>query len=178
MAKKREITMNDIQLWGIVIGVGVVAIFILPPLIKLLQIPGEIIDAPGKVVDFLKNSAQKQPLPPAKDQKTTIPGMSEDTLQKISDQKIVVKYNNVPVRSAAKSNASVIKYVNSGSSPGLVFSAANEVIGNKNITWLWIEDVPAGEPYGWIRMDDTTFADSISCLKCEQNINGFNTIVN
>ena len=169
-----ELKKNDIEIYLILGGVAIAAYFFLPPIFKLLALPGEIIDAPGELVKTLKNNQIQDATDTAaideaklSNQNTSIPGLSTDQLSAIVDQKAYAKFDNTPVRSSPHSNSSVLKYVNTGDSVGVIYSAAGEQLGNKVIIWLWLTDIVGGAAIGWIRYTDVSIPDAgISCLSC------------
>ena len=185
-------TTEDLKFWGIV-GLGAVAVtlagvYLLPPLISILKLPGEIIDAPGKVLDKIKEGKKQNDIDSEKlrlfdleNKKLSVPGMTTDDLKKIIDKKVIAKFGNVPVRSSAHSNATVLKYIPVNSSAGYVWSAANEKLGSKNIIWFYLSATPGGDPFGWIRMDDvnvSTGVNGIGCDSCIKQSIGCNTCIN
>lgn len=185
--ENKSISLNDIEIGLILLGVTVGAIFLLPPLIKILQLPGEILDLPGKGLDLLKKAANDTSSDAYSNSDTTIPGVSSESLAKVIDKQIFSNFNNVPIRQTANSNAAVVKYINSGDSPGYVYSAVNESLGGKNITWIAIEDTPNGSQYGYVRLTDINIdgQNSIGCINCNsncnscnKNISGINRIIN
>ena len=182
--QSKGFSIMEIEIGGVLIVVGIAAVFLLPPLIKLLQIPGDIIDAPGKALDLVKAAAKDTSSDAYSNAATSIPGLSSETLAKYVDNKMFTKFDNVPIRQTPHSNAPVIKYINnSGDSPGYVYSAAGEQLGTQNIVWFNIEDVPGGSPNGWIRLTDVTVPDSgisgIGCAKCSGNCIGcISSIIN
>ena len=169
-----ELKKNDIEIYLILGGVAIAAYFFLPPIFKLLALPGEIIDAPGELVKTLKNNQIQDATDTAaideaklSNQNTSIPGLSTDQLSAIVDQKAYAKFDNTPVRSSPHSDSSVLKYVNTGDSVGVIYSAAGEQLGNKVIIWLWLTDIVGGAAIGWIRYTDVSIPDAgISCLSC------------
>ena len=169
-----ELKKNDIEIYLILGGVAIAAYFFLPPIFKLLALPGEIIDAPGELVKTLKNNQIQDATDTAaideaklSNQNTSIPGLSTDQLSAIVDQKAYAKFDNTPVRSSPHSNSSVLKYVNTGDSVGVIYSAAGEQLGTKVNIWLWLTDIVGGAAIGWIRYTDVSIPDAgISCLSC------------
>lgn len=158
---------DDIKMYLLLGGIGILAYYLLPPIFKLLSIPGEIIDAPGKAIEVLKTNQKKS----AKDaaaieaarlanQKTSIPGVSTDTLAMWIDNPVYGKFSNTPIRTAGKSNAAVYKYVSTGEKIGYVYSAVNEVLSGKNKTWLWISNTPGSDPFGYIPLSQVTIPDA------------------
>ncbi len=187
-ADNKGYTTQEIQTGLIILGVGIAAIFLLPPIIKILKLPGEILDIPGDVVDTLKTAGQKTDSGAYVKTNTNIPGVSTDALSQIINEPIIVKYNNTPIRKTANSNAAVLKYLNTGDTAGYVYSAVGEKLGNTVKIWISIEDKPDGNDYGWIALKDTNFvnaAGTIGCLNCggncnscSKNISGINRILN
>lgn len=169
-----ELKKNDIEIYLILGGVAIAAYFFLPPIFKLLALPGEIIDAPGELVKTLKDNQIQDATDTAaideaklSNQNTSIPGLSTDQLSAIVDQKAYAKFDNTPVRSSPHSNSSVLKYVNTGDSVGVIYSAAGEQLGTKVNIWLWLTDIVGGAAIGWIRYTDVSIpAAGISCLSC------------
>jgi len=157
---ENKISISEIETGVIFLGLAIAAIYLLPPIIQLLKVPGEILNAPGEVIDKLKANNQAPDNVPAKNEITSLPGISVDTLSSWLDNPVTAKFDGVPIRISANSNAAIIKYINTGDIPGLVYSAANENLGNKNITWLNLEDTVNGNPYGWIRLQDVSTTNS------------------
>lgn len=188
-----NIKKSDIEIYLILGGIGIAAYFLLPPIFKLLSIPGAIVDAPGQLIDKVKQNTANAAKEAADilaakkaGQTTTIPGITTDQLSQWVDQEVFIKYDNTPIRSNAKSNASIVKYLNTGDSAGFVYSAGNEVLGGKNKTWLWLCDAPGSEnTIGWIPLTDVKIPGAgIGCASCNNNVSGcgecktINSIVN
>jgi hypothetical protein len=158
-----KIKEEDIKIYLILGGIGILAYYILPPLMKILSIPGAIVNAPGEAIEVLKTNQKSSAKETADiekaklaNQKTSLPGISTDTLANWIDEKAVAKFSNTPIRTAPKSNATVLKYVNAGNVLGYIYSATNEVLAGKNKTWIWISDYPGSEPFGYIPYTDIT----------------------
>ena len=180
-----SIKKSDIEIYLILGGIGIAAYYLLPPIIKLLQIPSDILNAPSAALDILKNNQKASASDTANieaaklaNQKTSIPNVSTDQLSQWVDEIALGKYDSTPIRSNAKSNASVVKYINTDQSAGYVYSAANESLAGKNITWIWLSDTIGGDPFGWIRLDDIKIPSAgIGCTSCNnQGINAFNKV--
>lgn len=170
-------TTDKVKAGVILAGVAVAAIFVLPPLFKLFGLVNDVAAAPGEALDLVRKAAKDTSSDVYSNSPTTIPGLSTDGLKQIIDKQIISAYDGVPIRTQPHSNAPVAKYINSGDANGYVYSAVNEKLGNKNIIWLSIEDLPNGSPNNYIRLDDTTLKDlginfGVSGCSCNQNVSG------